>query len=71
MNKHRLSYRLSLSETNYMDFSTKEFFLLENTILDFGDNKKLRSKIIQVRLKDKSKKVLVVAPLDTFEVINE
>ena len=64
-------YRLSLSETNYIDFSEKEFILLENAILDFGDNKKLQSKIIKVRLKDKSKKMISIVPIDNFEVINE
>lgn len=64
-------YRLSLSETNYIDFSEKEFILLENAILDFGDNKKLQSKKIKVRLKDKSKKLMIIAPIDNFEIINE
>ena len=64
-------YRLSLSDTNYIDFSEKEFILLENAILDFGDNKKLQSKKIKVRLKDKSKKMVIIAPIENFEVINE
>ena len=64
-------YRLSLSETNYIDFSEKEFILLENAILDFGDNKKLQSKKIKVRLKDKSKKMVIISPIENFEVINE
>ena len=64
-------YRLNLSETNYIEISEEKFNSVENIDLITDDNKTYKGKKMYVNIPSKELSIVILAPIDTFEVINE
>lgn len=64
-------YRLNLSETNYIEISEEKFNSVENINLITDDNKTYKGKKLFVNIPSKELSIVILAPIDTFEVINE
>lgn len=64
-------YRLNLSETNYIEISEEKFNSVENIDLITDDNQTYKGKKMYVNIPSKELSIVILAPIENFEVIDE
>ncbi|MBR5304891.1 MAG: hypothetical protein IKU37_08725 [Candidatus Gastranaerophilales bacterium] len=64
-------YILKISETNYIEVTEEKFNGLENINLITDDNKTYKGKKMYINIPNKELSIVILAPIDNFEVIYE
>lgn len=64
-------YRLNLSETNYIEISEEKFNSVEDIDLITDDNKTYKGRKMYVNIPNKELSIVILAPIENFEVIDE
>lgn len=69
MNKK--TYRLNICESSYLQFTEEEFEKLTDMVIELPEGTKIQGKRVQVKSDTLKYDLLVITPVDNFEVVYE
>ena len=65
------AYRLNICESSYLQFTEEEFSKLTDMVVELPEGKKIQGKRVQIKSDTLKYDLLVITPVDNFEVIDE
>ena len=63
------AYRLNICESSYLQFTEEEFEKLTDMVIELPEGTKIQGKRVQIKSDTLKYDLLVITPVDNFEVI--